>query len=319
VTTFASNAARLQTLGEVAKNTGRRICVTGRSLDRILTVCKATGYLKNFPEHVDPDTAMALPGRDVLVVATGGQGEPRAALGRIAEGTHPIKLAAGDTVIFSSKQITGNELAIGRIQNQLAAKGVEMVTERQEHVHVSGHPGRPELEAMYGWIKPDILVPVHGEMRHMMEQARFGLSKGVPRALVQTDGDIVRLAPGEPAKIGHAPVGRLMLDGDVILPADGATMNERRRLASFGQMSVAVAIDGNYRLAGTPEVRLQGVPVEDDKEGFLDEACDAAADAVRKHKGDLAGLRETLRLAVRRVATKWTGKKPVVDVLIIEA
>ena len=319
VTTFASNAARLQTLGEVAKKTGRKICVTGRSLDRILTVARSTGYLKNFPDPIDPDAAMVLPGRDVLVVATGGQGEPRAALGRIAEGTHPIKLSAGDTVIFSSKQIPGNELAIGRIQNQLAAKGVEMVTERQEHVHVSGHPGRPELEAMYRWIRPELLVPVHGEMRHMMEQARLGLSKGIPRALVQTDGDIVRLAPGAPEKVGHAPVGRLMLDGDVILPADGATMNERRRLASFGQMSVAVAIDGNYRLIGSPEVRFQGVPVEEDKEGFLDEACDAAADAVRKHKGDLGGLRESLRLAVRRVATKWTGKKPVVDVLVIEA
>jgi len=319
VTTFASNAARLQTLGEVAKATKRRICVTGRSLDRILTVGRATGYLKNFPEPIDPDAAMMLPGSEVLVVATGGQGEPRAALGRIAEGTHPIKLAVGDTVIFSSKQIPGNELAIGRIQNQLAAKGVEMVTERQEHVHVSGHPGRPELQAMYGWIRPQMLVPVHGEMRHMMEQARFGLASGIPRALVQSDGEIVRLAPGEPEKVGHAPVGRLMLDGDVILPADGATMNERRRLASFGQISVAVAIDGNYRPIGTPEVRLQGVPVEDDKEDFLVEACDAAADAVRQHKGDLAALRESLRLAVRRVATKWTGKKPVVDVLIIEA
>jgi ribonuclease J len=318
VTTFASNAARLQTLGEVAKATKRRICVTGRSLDRILTVGRATGYLKNFPEPIDSDAAMMLPGREVLVVATGGQGEPRAALGRIAEGTHPIKLTAGDTVIFSSKQIPGNELAIGRIQNQLAAKGVEMVTERQEHVHVSGHPGRPELEAMYGWIRPQTLIPVHGEMRHMMEQARFGLANGIPRALVQSDGEIVRLAPGDPEKVGHAAVGRLMLDGDVILPADGATMNERRRLASFGQMSVAVAIDGNYRLVGTPEVRLQGVPVEEDKEDLLDEACDAAADAVRKHKGDLAALRESLRLAVRRVATKWTGKKPVVDVLVIE-
>ncbi|MBS0478491.1 MAG: ribonuclease J [Proteobacteria bacterium] len=318
VTTFASNAARLQTLGEVANKTGRRICVTGRSLDRILTVARSTGYLKNFPDPIDPDMTMTLPGRDVLVVATGGQGEPRAALGRIAEGTHPIKLSAGDTVIFSSKQIPGNELAIGRIQNQLAAKGVEMVTERQEHVHVSGHPGRPELEAMYRWIRPELLVPVHGEMRHMMEQARFGLAHGIPRALVQHDGDIIRLAPGEPEKIGHASIGRLMLDGDVILPADGATMNERRRLASFGQMSVAVAIDGNYRLVGSPEVRFQGVPVEDDKESFLDEACDAAAEAVRKHKGDMADLRESLRLGVRRVATKWTGKKPVVDVLVIE-
>ncbi|WP_066824905.1 ribonuclease J [Sphingomonas mali] len=319
VTTFASNAARLQTLGEVAKATKRKICVTGRSLDRILMVARANGYLKSFPDPISPEAAMSMPGRDVLVVATGGQGEPRAALGRIADGTHPIKLVAGDTVVFSSKQIPGNELAIGRIQNQLAAAGVEMVTERQEHVHVSGHPGRPELEAMYGWIRPQLLVPVHGEMRHMMEQARFGLSKGIPQALVQSDGDIVRLAPGKPEKLGHAPVGRLMLDGDVILPADGATMNERRRVATYGQMSVAVAIDGNNRLVGVPRVGLQGIPVEEDREAFIDEAIDAAAEVVKKHRGDLQVLRESLRLGVRRVATRWTGKKPVVDVLVIEA
>jgi ribonuclease J len=319
VTTFASNAARLQTLGEVAKATNRRVCVTGRSLDRILQVARATGYLKNFPDPVDPDTAMTMPGNQVLVVATGGQGEPRAALGRIAEGTHPIKLVAGDTVVFSSKQIPGNELAIGRIQNQLATKGVEMITERQGHVHVSGHPGRPELEAMYGWIKPEVLLPVHGEMRHMMEQARFGLSKGIPKALVQSDGDIVRLAPGKPHKLGNAPVGRLMLDGDVILPADGATMNERRRLASFGQMSVAVAIGQNNRLVGRPTVRFQGVPVEEDRDGFREEVIVAATATVRGYKGNIDKLHEDLRLSVRRVATKWTGKKPVVDVLIIEA
>ena len=319
VTTFASNAARLQTLGEVAKATGRRICVTGRSLDRILSVARACGYLKGFPDPVDVDAAMALPARDVLVVATGGQGEPRAALGRIAEGTHPIKLSAGDTVIFSSKQIPGNELAIGRIQNQLAAKGVEMVTERQEHVHVSGHPGRPELEAMYGWLRPDILLPVHGEMRHLMEQARLGLASGIPSTLVQTDGEIVRLAPDGPEKLDRVTVGRLMLDGDVILPADGATMNERRRIASYGQISVAIAVNGNNRLIGSPDVRFQGVPVEEDREAFRDEAIDAAAEVVRGFKrGDREQLREQVRLGVRRVATRWTGKKPIVDVLIIE-
>jgi len=319
VTTFASNAARLQTLGEVAKATKRKICVTGRSLDRILTVARANGYLKSFPDPISPEAAMSLPGRDVLVVATGGQGEPRAALGRIADGNHPIKLVAGDTVVFSSKQIPGNELAIGRIQNQLAAAGVEMVTERQEHVHVSGHPGRPELALMYGWIRPQLLLPVHGEMRHMMEQARFGLSQGIPQALVQTDGDIVKLAPGKPEKLGHAPVGRLMLDGDVILPADGSTMNERRRVANYGQMSVAVAVDGRKRLIGSPQIRLQGIPVEEDRDAFVDEVTDAAAEVLRKHRGDLEDLRENLRLGVRRVATRWTGKKPVVDVLVIEA
>ncbi|MBN8807209.1 MAG: ribonuclease J [Sphingomonas sp.] len=319
VTTFASNAARLQTLAEVAKQTRRKLCVTGRSLDRIVTVARATGYFRKFPDPISPEAAMGLPGRDVLIVATGGQGEPRAALARIAEGTHTVKLSAGDTVIFSSKQIPGNELAIGRIQNRLAADGVEMVTERQEHVHVSGHPGRPELAQMYGWIRPQILVPVHGEMRHMMEQARFGVASGIPQAIVQNDGEIVRLAPGAPEKLGHAQVGRLMLDGDVILPADGATMNERRRLASFGQMSVAVAIDRVGRLVGTPQFKFQGVPVEEDRDAFRDEAVDAAADAVRSHRGGRDDLLEKLRLAVRRVATRWTGKKPVVDVLLIEA
>jgi ribonuclease J len=318
VTTFASNAARLQTLGEVAKATRRKICVQGRSLDRILTVARANGYLKSFPDPISPETAMSLPGRDVLVVATGGQGEPRAALGRIADGTHPIKLVAGDTVVFSSKQIPGNELAIGRIQNQLATAGVEMVTERQEHVHVSGHPGRPELEAMYGWIRPQLLVPVHGEMRHMMEQARFAKARGIPHGIVQKNGDLIRLAPDGPAKIGEERVGRLILDGDVILPAEGATMNERRRAAMFGSIAVAVALDGDDRLKGDVEIDPQGVPVEDDRAAFLAEARAAAADAVAKNKDkDEDKLRDAVRLAVRRCATEWTGKKPIVSVLIV--
>jgi ribonuclease J len=255
----------------------------------------------------------------VLIVATGGQGEERAALARVASGTHPISLDAGDTVVFSSKQIPGNEVAIGRIQNQLATRGIEMITERQAHVHVSGHPGRPELAAMYRWIRPEILMPVHGEMRHLMEQARFGLSEGIPRALVQTNGDIVRLAPGAPEKLGHAQVGRLVLDGDVILPGDGSTINERRKLALFGQISVAVAIDRGGKMIGQPQVRVQGIPVEEDRDPFLDEAVDAVRVATRKGGRDRDKLREDIRLATRRVATRWTGKKPIVDVLLIEA
>ncbi|MBX3594527.1 ribonuclease J [Sphingomonas sp.] len=317
VTTFASNAARLQTLGEVARDTGRAMCVAGRSLDRILRVARATGYLRHFPETVDFDTAMTLPRDKVMIVATGGQGEPRAALSRIAEGTHPLKLDAGDTVVFSSKQIPGNEMAIGRIMNALATKGVEMITDRQAFVHVSGHPGRPELAAMYGWIRPEMLVPVHGEMRHMAEQARFGLGEGIPRAVVQVNGDIVRLAPNGPEKIGFAPAGRLVLDGDVILPADGSTINERRKLGLYGQMSVAVALDARGRLAGDPQVRIQGVPVEEEREPFLEEAAAAAAKAAREG-GDREKMREAIRLATRRVAVKWTGKKPIVDVMLIE-
>jgi len=317
VTTFASNASRLHTLGEVAKATGRKLCLAGRSLDRILRVAQATGYLKKFPKLVDFDAAMALPRNEVMIVATGGQGEARAALARIADGTHPIKLEEGDRVVFSSKQIPGNELAIGRIMNQLAAQGVETITERQAHIHVSGHPGRPELAQMYKWIRPELLVPVHGEMRHLKEHARFGLAQGIPQALVQTDGDIIRLAPGTPEKVGHAPIGRLVLDGDVILPADGSTINERRKLGMNGQISVAVALN-NGKLFGEPQIRLQGVPIEEDREPFLDEAIEAVERAVREGKRPGEGLREGVRLAVRHVATRWTGKKPIVDVLIVE-
>ena len=210
VTTFASNAARISTLAAVAKETGRKFCIAGRSLDRILKVAKACGYLKDVPEPIDWDAAMRLPRDKVLIVATGGQGEPRAALARVADGTHPIQLDVGDTVIFSSKQIPGNEVAIGAIMNQLASKGIEMVTERQAHVHVSGHPGRPELAQMYKWIRPELLIPVHGEMRHMMEQARFGLSEGIPQTL-GAEGRHDRAdragAGGEDRPCGRRPAG----------------------------------------------------------------------------------------------------------------
>ncbi len=317
VTTFASNAARLKTLGHVARDTGRQVCVAGRSLDRILRVSRSVGYLTDFPETIDFETAMGLPRRDVMIIATGGQGESRAALSRIAFDQHKLSVSKDDLVVFSSKQIPGNEIAIGRIQNALAEKGVCMITDRQAPVHVSGHPGRPELAAMYDWIRPEIIVPVHGEMRHLMEHGRFAKSRGVPHGIVQTNGTLVRLAPGGPEKIGDERVGRLILDGDVILAADGPTMNERRKLASFGLISVAIALDGGGSLRGAAEIGLQGIPVEEDREKFLEEACEAAAAAARAHVGKEEKLKEAVRLAVRRCATDWTGKKPVVDVMIV--
>jgi ribonuclease J len=317
VTTFASNAARLKTLGHVAQDTGRQVCVAGRSLDRILRVAKSVGYLTDFPEIIDFDTAMRLPRREVMIIATGGQGEARAALARIAFGQHKLALDPGDLVVFSSKQIPGNEIAIGRIQNELATRGIEMITDRQAPVHVSGHPGRPELAAMYDWIRPEIIVPVHGEMRHMAEQARFAKARGIPHGIVQKNGDLIRLAPNGPEKLSEERAGRLILDGDVILPADGTTMNERRRLALAGQISVAVALDDRDRVRGDVEIGIEGIPVEEDREAFLGEARQAVADAVAKGAGSEDKLREAVRLAVRRCATDWTGKKPVVTVLLL--
>ena len=315
VTTFASNAARLETLGRVANESGRKVCVAGRSLDRILRIAQAAGYLLDFPEPIRFDEAMRLPREELLIIATGGQGEPRAALTRIALGQHELKLVAGDTVVFSSKIIPGNEIGIGRIMNALSDSGLLVVTEKQAHIHVSGHPGRPELAEMYRWIRPRIVVPVHGEARHMAEQARFALQQGVPSAIYQKNGDIVRLAPDGPAKVGEARTGRLVLDGDVILPADGATMSERRRVAVNGVIAVTVPIDAAGRLAGALVVKPLGVPIERDRDDFIADAADAARHAVGAGL-DREKMREAVRLAVRRCATLWSGKKPIVEVMI---
>jgi ribonuclease J len=317
VTTFASNAARLQTIGRVAVETGRRVCIAGRSLDRILRVAQSTGYLKDFPPPIGFDDAMRLPRSELLIIATGGQGEPRAALGRIAAGNHDLKLSAGDTVIFSSRIIPGNEVAIGRIMNQLSDLGIRIVTERQAHVHVSGHPGRPELIEMYNWVRPQIVVPVHGEARHLAEQARLALSHGVPHAVVQKNGDVIRLAPGDPKKVDEVRVGQLVLDGDVILPADGATVNERRRIGYGGLITVALPVGDGGELAGTPLIRPFGVPVEEDRDDFIADATDAAKRAFSPG-GNEDAVRASVRLAVRRCATLWTGKKPLVEVMMLQ-
>ncbi|WP_118857402.1 ribonuclease J [Sphingomonas mesophila] len=317
VTTFASNAARLQTIGRVAQETGRRVVVAGRSLDRILRVARATGYLKDFPEPLAFDEAMLLPKSEVLIIATGGQGEPRAALARIAAGQHELKLTEGDSVLFSSKIIPGNEIAIGHIMNALSDLGVVIVTSRQFPIHVSGHPGRPELERMYRWIRPEIIVPVHGEARHLREQARLALATGVPSAVVQNNGDVIRLAPDGPKKLTEVRTGRLVLDGDVILAADGATIGQRRRIGFGGLVAVTLAVAGDGALAGDPLVRPFGIPVEADLDDFLTDASDAARKAYGDGGREPERQLEPVRLAVRRCATLWTGKKPLVDVSIV--
>ena len=315
VTTFASNVARLHTLGQVARETGRHLCVAGRSLDRIIGVAKASGYLRDLPPLIDVNTAMNLPRGEVLILATGGQGEPRAALARIADENHPVALEAGDVVLFSSRQIPGNELAIGRIMNQLAGRGITLVTDRQAHIHVSGHPGRPELEALYSWLKPQTLVPVHGEVRHMREQAALGRACGIKQTVEQQNGDLVRLAPGRPGRIAQVRSGRLVLDGDIIAPADGESMVMRRRLAQNGIVMVALA-DGRI------EVDAIGLPLVEDYDAFIDEAQGDIATALGKLKGamrrDREAVSEAARLAARRAATRWSGKRPQVRVLLLE-
>ncbi|TMM49981.1 ribonuclease J [Qipengyuania marisflavi] len=314
VTTFASNVARLQTLGDVARETGRTVCVAGRSLDRIIEVAQQSGYLQDFPATVDFDTAMGLPRGELLILATGGQGEPRAALARVADENHRLSLVRGDVVLFSSRQIPGNELAIGLIQNKLATRGIEMVTDRQSMIHVSGHPGRPELEALYDWLRPEILVPVHGEMRHMQEQGRLGLANGIPDAVVQSNGDIVRLAPGAPGKIAEVRSGRLVLDGDIIVPADGEAIAMRRRIMREGV--VIVALDGEMN----PRIDTLGLPLDEDLADFTAEAESDIRTAIAKLKGparqSAKDIHEAARLAARRAAQRWCGKRPQVRVIM---
>ncbi len=314
VTTFASNVARLQTLGEVARENGRQLCVAGRSLDRIIEVAQDNGYLEDFPPTIDFNTAMNLPRGEVMILATGGQGEPRAALSRIADGNHQLKLVTGDVVLFSSRQIPGNEISIGKMQNQLSRRGIEMVTDRQSLIHVSGHPGRPELEALYSWLKPEILVPVHGEMRHMREQAKLGKACDIPKNIVQSNGDVVRLAPGDPGKIAEVRHGRLVLDGDIISPADGEAIAMRRRISGEGVI-VVVLTRGE-----SPALEVLGLPLEEDMPEFIEEMQGDILKAIGKLKGrnasDPAAVHEAARLAARRAARRWAGKSPQVRVVM---
>ncbi len=315
VTTFASNVARLQTLGEVARASGRKLCVAGRSLDRIIGAAKASGYLEDFPPVIRFDEAKDVPRGQLLIVATGGQGEPRAALSRITDESHQLKLERGDVVLFSSRQIPGNEIAIGRIQNKLASRGIEIVTDRQSPIHVSGHPGRPELEALYGWLRPEILIPVHGEMRHMAEQARLGAAYGIPKTVFQGNGDLVRIAPGKPGKFGEVRHGRLVLDGDIISAANGDAITMRRRLAINGMVTVAIGAKGAVEVAGL------GLPLDEDYDRFVAEARADVTKALGKLNGpaqrDRALRIEAARLAARRAATRWSGKKPQVQVILL--
>lgn len=314
VTTFASNVARLQTLGDVAQETGRQLCVAGRSLDRIIEVAKANGYLQDFPQTVDFDTAMGLRRGEVMFLATGGQGEPRAALSRIADNNHPISLDEGDVVLFSTRVIPGNELSIGKVQNQLSERGIVMITDRQAFIHVSGHPGRPELEALYSWIRPDILVPVHGEIRHMKEQARLGEANGIPRNVFQKNGDIVRLAPGTPGKIAEVETGRLVLDGDILVPANGEAVTMRRRMSRDGYLIVVLGKGGTVQIEGV------GLPLDEDYDAFVEEAVEDVKRALSKLRGAAARDREAIyeaaRLAARRAAQRWSGKKPQTRVIL---
>src|ERR1700722_9968646 len=323
VTTFASNVARLRAVAEAALACGREVVVVGRAMDRIAQVARETGYLDGVQEFRGTDTYGYLPRDKVVALCTGSQGEPRAALSRIAMDEHPdVTLAAGDRVIFSSRTIPGNEKAVGRVINGLVLQGIEVITDRTHLVHVSGHPRRAEVADLYSWVRPRIAVPVHGEALHLSEHASLARMSGVPQALVCKNGDVVRLAPGPAAVVDEVPQGRLYKDGRLIIHGEGRTVADRRRLGFVGIVSVAVALDEHGAIAGDPAVELIGIPETGaDGASFQDIAFDAVVDTIkqlpRARRRDPDAVAEAVKRAVRAaVASNW-GKKPLCLVHIL--
>lgn len=322
VTTFASNVARLESIIRAAEANDRHVVLVGRSMFRIIAAARATGHLTNLPAFMDVEDAGYLPRESVLYLCTGSQGEPRAALARIASNNHPeLTLEEGDTVIFSSRVIPGNDVAIYDMQNELASRGVQIISEKDHFIHVSGHPCRDELTAMYQWIKPELSIPVHGEARHLREHAALAKELQVPETLVLKNGDMVRIAPGPAKIIDEVPAGRFVLDGDVLVPSWDIGIQERRRLSFAGAVFVSVALNAKGEVAGDPEIRLIGLPERDgDGERFDEHAYDALDRALdqlplRKRR-DEEYVAEYIRRAVRGALRRVWGKKAAVEIIV---
>ena len=322
VAAFASNVARIETICRAAEANGRRVALVGRSLTRIFEAAQATGYLTDVGSFVDNADIGHLPRDEVLMICTGSQGEPRSALTRIADGDHPeVTLDAGDTVIFSSREIPGNERSIGRVQNKLVSLGIDIVTARDEDVHVSGHPARDELTRMYQWVRPRIAVPVHGEARHLIAHAELARQCQVPEPVGARNGYAVRLAPGRATVVGEVQHGRIAVDGTRLIPMESAALRDRRRLAWNGSAVVTVVVDKEGRVKGPPQVAINGVYDRDVEPEIAHEVEDAVTVAVedlpKPRRKDDAELRETARLAVRRSIRALCGKRPQIDVHLV--
>ena len=320
VSCFASNLARVESIALAAVAAGRHPVLSGRALTRMLESAQECGYLLDFPECVPEKQAGYLPRDKVLFICTGSQGEPRASMSKLAGGEHrDLVLEAGDTAIFSSRVIPGNEHSVGRLQNALIARGVKVITDREAEIHVSGHPARDELVRVYQWVRPRIALPVHGEVRHMIEHAELAKTCQVPETVVAPNGTLVRLAPGPAEIIDHVFSGRLARDGDTLIPLDGESLRERRKLLWNGAAAATLVVDRRGKPLAPPKVSLRGI---DDTEGEIQEAIEKAlsemlADLNTAERGDDRRMAEGARQAVRRVVRAHLGKKPLTDVHIV--
>ena len=324
VTAFASNVARVQSVIEAAAANDRHVCLVGRSMHRITSAATAVGMLADCAEFIDEKDAGFLPPENVLYLCTGSQGEPRAALSRIAQGSHPnVSLGEGDSVIFSSRVIPGNERGIFDLQNALAEKGIRLITDRMRPIHVSGHPCRDELRRMYQWVRPKIAVPVHGERRHILEHADYAKTLQVPLSVTPRNGDVIKLAPGNPKTVDEVPTGRLLLDGNRLIPEGSQGMQERRRLAYGGHVFVSLCLDDDGDLIDGPVVSVRGYSETDGRAldetiDVLDEAAENAVEGMkRKARMDDEAVERTLIRAMRKICESAIGKRPLIDVAVL--
>jgi ribonuclease J len=325
VACFASNVARMDSIARAAEANGRRVVLAGRSMHRMSAAAKSVGLMEGLAPFLDDHEAKKFPADKVLYLCTGSQGEGRAALSRIADGTHPhVSLGAGDACIFSSRVIPGNEIPIRNLQDRLADRGVRLYTERDHPgIHVSGHPCRDELAEMYRWARPEIAVPTHGERRHLLEHAAFARDLQVPQQVTPRNGDMVRLAPGRAVIVDEVPAGRLYVDGGMVTVENGDALRERRHAASNGVLAVSVVLDGKNKIVSGPQVRAMGLPSEPDYpiEDILDDLADEAEQALARLKGQDRDLDETVEAAMSRAVKKasqrvW-GRRPVVETTVL--
>lgn len=321
VTCFASNVARIDTIARAAKTCGREVVLAGRSFGRMVASAKENGYLQDTPVFHDEEMAGHLPSDKLLVICTGSQGEPRAALSRIAADDHPrIYMSKGDTVIFSSRQIPGNEVGISRLQNRLVRRGIELITDKEAFVHVSGHPARDEMFEMYQAVKPQIAIPVHGELRHLTEHANIASACQVAETVVNENGGMIRIAPGPAAIIEQVPSGRLALEGKRVVKLDGELVRGRVRALNNGTVTVTVVVDKIGTLLRDAQISTTGL-LEPDDYDFEDDALDRAEAAVdnlaKKARRDDDQVAEAVRIAVRRYFRTTFDKNPVTTVHLI--
>jgi ribonuclease J len=321
ITTFASNVERVETVGEIADATGRHLITMGRSMKRIIGAAKKCGYLKDLPPVLKEEDAGNLPRDKVLILCTGCQGEIRAALNGLADDVNKkVTLSAGDTVLFSSKMIPGNERPIGRLINKLVLKGIHVVTEKDADIHVSGHPGEPELVKMYDWIRPRIAIPVHGEPRHIDAHAELALKLQVPHVFRPKNGTMIRLGPGKPQIIDKVETGYLALDGKRLLSLSSNTLSERRRMMENGVLVITILFDQGGKLAGRPVIQPFGILCSANdaqlKVNLYDLIMAEISTWAPKDEQHARFLEEELRLAVLRFFRHETGKRPLISVTV---